>query len=112
MIEVFFSAAYVLFVVNFIASSGTEALASAFKWRAKMLFKGIKALLNDSITGLATEVYRDALVNPRSSGGAESTEIEKTLPSYVDPQAFANAVISILKLDQTSLLRLANQSDE
>jgi hypothetical protein len=103
MIEIFFSAAYVLFIVNFIASSGTEALASTFKWRSQILFKGVKALLNDNVTQLATRIYADALVHPRSSGDTQSTSFEKTLPSYIDPQAFANAIIAALSLDQQKI---------
>jgi hypothetical protein len=112
MIEIFFSAAYVLFVVNFIASSGTEALASTFKWRSKMLFRGIKVLLNDNVTGLATELYKSSLINPLSSSDAEGTNLEKALPSYIDPQAFANSIISILKLDQNLLKSLLEKNEE
>jgi hypothetical protein len=112
MIEIFFSAAYVLFIVNFVASSGTEALASTFKWRAKMLFRNMKALLNDDVTKLVTELYRDALINPRSSGETEGKALEEKLPSYIDPTAFANSIISILKLNQELLNDLKSQPDD
>ena len=112
MIEIFFSAAYVLFIVNFVASSGTEALASTFRWRGKMLFRDMKALLNDDVTKLVRELYRDALINPRSSGETEGKALEEKLPSYIDPTAFANSIISILKLNQELLNELKKQTDD
>ena len=68
MIQVLTSVLYALFVVNLIASAGTEALASFFSWRSRLLFRNVRIVLNDDVTGLATEVYRNALIHPRSTG--------------------------------------------
>src|SRR5688572_22299491 len=103
MTQIFISVIYTFLVVTYLASAGTEGLSSFFKWRSRILFRNVKNILNDDVTGLAIEVYRNALVHPRSSGDADSPEFQKTLPSYIDPKYFANALISALGLDKKNL---------
>lgn len=107
MTEILISAGYVFFVVAYLASSGTEAISSLFRWRATMLAKEIKELLNDKITGLGTRIYSNPLVNPGGPGDDPPEFISKRLPSYIDPTSFAVALTSALQLDQTQLNELA-----
>jgi hypothetical protein len=101
---------YALFVVNLIASAGTEALASYFNWRSRLLFRNVKLVLNDHVTGLATEIYRSALVHPRSSGDDTGADFEHNLPSYIDPKDFAGALISVLGLENAHLQMLGDKT--
>lgn len=101
-------AVYSFFMVALLATSGTEAVASLFKWRALVLFHNIKAMLNDKVTGLATEVYINPAVNPRTTSG--SFEMSNVLPSYIEPNSFANALLAALELDQPRLNELKGKS--
>jgi hypothetical protein len=80
--------------VALLSSSIYEAIASLFKLRAHSLLDGVKALLNDpKFTGLARDVYNHALVNPRDGGVAPAGTPPAVKPSYIEPKAFAIAVI-------------------
>lgn len=80
--------------VALLASSICEAIASLLKLRARSLLDGVKALLDDStFTGLARDVYNHALVNPRGDGVATSGRPPSIKPSYIEPRAFAIALI-------------------
>src|SRR5260370_35926444 len=71
-----------------IASAAYEAFASLLKLRARTLLQGVKALLNDpAFTGLARDVYRHALVNPRASGAEQGADAPPITPSYINPTA-------------------------
>lgn len=86
-------------VVSLITSTTTEAVASAFKWRADTLLQGIKDLLNDpNFTGLAKDLYNHGLVNPQANGKAEDEASLKAKPSYIDAQHFAAALTDLLKI--------------
>src|SRR5581483_10320690 len=84
--------------ISVISSSLYEAIASMLKLRARSLLEGVKALLNDpDFTGLARDVYQHALVNPRSSGTADAAAATATVPSYIEPRAFAIALIDAIQ---------------
>lgn len=84
--------------ISVIASSLYEAIASMLKLRARSLLDGVKALLNDpDFTGLARDVYQHALVNPRSSGTGEGSAAPAIVPSYIEPRAFAIALIDAIQ---------------
>jgi hypothetical protein len=83
-----------------------------------LLADGIKVMLHNPTTGLATEVYLNPLVHPRNPTSASGTLDEEvplddaaresaafggSLPSYVDPTNFANALLAALALDQGKL---------
>jgi hypothetical protein len=90
---------YTFLVMSLVASAGTEAISSIFKWRADMLLKGMKAILNDpNFTGLAHEIYNHPLINPRATG-INTTEAQlRTRPSYIKPEFFATALVEICRL--------------
>ncbi len=67
------------------------------------MFSNLKIVLNDDSTGLATAIYRSALVHPRSSGDPASSEFVNNLPSYIDSRNFATALITALGLDNVDL---------
>src|SRR5215467_3388073 len=84
--------------ISVISSSLYEAIASMLKLRARSLLDGVKALLNDpTFTGLARDVYQHALVNPRSSGTGMGSAAPAIVPSYIDPRAFAIALIDSIQ---------------
>src|SRR6516165_3134087 len=102
MLDLLINAAYVFGIAAYVASAGTEAISSCFRWRAKMLLDAVKTMLNERVTGLATAVYRHPLVNPRIAG-EDSSDMTKGIPSYVDPKSFAIALITALGLEQSGL---------
>jgi hypothetical protein len=80
--------------VALVASSIYEAIASILKLRAATLLAGVKALLNDqSFSDLAMKVYNHAMVNPRDDGAAKPNSPPAMKPSYIEPRAFAIALI-------------------
>lgn len=95
---------FVFMAVSLAASAILEAIGGIITWRSGTLLKGIKQLLNDDeFTGLAVELYRNALINPRNTGrldGKRGNDAEKALrqdaPAYIDPKQFADALIDIL----------------
>jgi len=90
---------FTFLTVSLATSSVTEAIASALKWRANDLLQGVKDLLNDSnLSGLGLQIYNHALVNPQASGNATSQNALTTLPSYIDPKHFANALVDAADL--------------
>ena len=108
MTNILISAVYVFFLVSFLASSATEALSSLFGWRPAMLLRFVQTILDDKTTNLASELYANALVNPRAESG--DPETKKTLPSYIDPWFFAIALVGVLNLDQSRLNRWKTSS--
>jgi hypothetical protein len=84
--------------ISVIASSVYEAFASLLRLRARSLLAGVKALLNDpGFGGLARLVYQHALVNPRSNGSAATAASLAVAPSYIDPRAFAVAMVDAIQ---------------
>lgn len=89
--------------VSLIVSSLKEALSTLLGWRANTLLDGIKSLVNDPhFTGLARDLYNHALVNPRSNGEARTTDELSSMPSYIEPQHFASALLESIQKGQTA----------
>jgi len=89
--------------ISFAVSAIVEALASIMKWRSRTLLSGIKELLSDpQFNGLALDIYNHALVNPRDSGLAKQEQDLRSLPAYIDPAQFAEALIDITKITEDS----------
>jgi hypothetical protein len=105
MLDLLINAAYVFGFASYIASAGTEAISSYFRWRAKMLLDALMTMLNERVTGLATAIYRHPLVHPRTTG-EDSGDLTNEIPSYIDPKSFAIALIDALGLDQSCLAAL------
>jgi hypothetical protein len=86
--------------VALVSSSIYEGVASLLKLRARTLLGGIKDLLNDKeLTSLASSIYKNALVNPRCDGQALKGRRPEVLPSYIEPKAFAIALIQEVQKD-------------
>ncbi len=89
---------FTFLAVSLVASTVTEALASAAGWRANTLLAGVKSLVNDpNFSSLAKDLYNHGLVNPGGNGTAANENALATKPSYIDPQHFAAALIDVLK---------------
>lgn len=85
--------------VALIVSSINEFIATILKWRSKTLLSGVKTLLNDpNFSGLALNIYNHALVNQHAPGLASNEkDLNKNLPSYIDPKHFAIALIDTIQ---------------
>ncbi|HEY4266391.1 MAG TPA: hypothetical protein VGM72_13820 [Micropepsaceae bacterium] len=89
---------FTFLTVSLVASTVTEGLASLLGWRAQMLLRGVKSLLNDPhFTGLAKDLYNHALVNSQASGTAQTENALAVKPSYIEPQHFAGALIDLME---------------
>ena len=103
--------------ISVISSSLYEAVASMLKLRARSLLEGVKALLNDpGFTGLARDVYQHALVNPRSSGAGDgaltpAAAMPAIVPSYIEPRAFAIALIDSIQKTPEGFQHLRERID-
>jgi hypothetical protein len=96
-----------------IASSIYEALASLVKLRSRSLLNGVKDLLNDQdFTGLAKDLYNNALINPRDSGKAGSEAELQAKPSYIDPKAFAVALLDAVQEIPGTFVELGAKIDK
>lgn len=94
---------FTFLMISLVTSAATEAVASAFKWRAATLLDGVKKLMNDpNFTGLARSLYNNAFVNARADGTAQTEAKLGAKPSYIDPTQFANALIDITALGQST----------
>jgi hypothetical protein len=109
MTQIFLSMVYTFLVVSYLASAGTEGLASLFRWRARMLFRTVQTMLDDRKTGLARAVYAQPIVHPPAAGetlGQGSLlGIGSNLPSYIDDKNFAIALSHILGFDDPDMFR-------
>jgi hypothetical protein len=84
--------------VALIASTVYEGIASFMKTRARTLLGGVKDLLNDpDFNGLAKDVYNHALVNPRDSGASGPGKTPTKLPSYIEANHFAQALVDVIQ---------------
>jgi hypothetical protein len=92
---------FTFLTVSLVASTVTEAIASAMSWRANTLFDGVKKLLNDpGFNNLARKIYDHGLVNSLSNGATPADTGPQTKPSYIDPKHFADAFVEVVqKLD-------------
>lgn len=94
---------FTFLMISLVTSAATEAAASACKWRAATLLDGVKDLLNDpNFTGLARSLYNHAFVNARADGTAQTEAQLGAKPSYIDPKQFANALIDVAALGQST----------
>src|SRR4051812_34312354 len=105
MTQTLLNTAYIFFVVSYLASAGTEGLSSIFRWRARMLYRGVQALLDDQATHLAQAVYANPLVTPTPGGGdpqrIDTIGFPPSLPSYINPKNFALALFQACELSDT-----------
>ncbi|MES3023064.1 MAG: hypothetical protein V4857_15945 [Pseudomonadota bacterium] len=84
--------------VALIVSTVQEALASLLRLRARTLLSGVKTMLNDpGFNTLACAVYTHALVNPHDDGHGANPRDIKNKPSYIEPKAFAVALIDTIQ---------------
>jgi hypothetical protein len=99
ILDVMVGLAFVFLVVSLIASAVTEGLASLLQLRSSTLLTGMKALFNDQDGAkLVNDLYNHALINPRDQGGHKNTGELTSLPAYIDPTQFADAMIEINSL--------------
>lgn len=90
VVEVAIGLAFVFFLLSLIVSAGTEAIAWAFKWRARTLVKGIDRLFGNE------EIVEAILRHPLVQSDV-TTPAKKRKPSYVSSRNFALALIQILR---------------
>lgn len=88
---------FTFLAVSLAVSAITEGVASILGWRAQTLLKGVKDLVNDqAFTGIALNLYNHAMVAPRDAGTATKESDLKYLPTYIDPNHFADALIDVV----------------
>jgi hypothetical protein len=84
--------------VSLAASAITEAINSFFELRQKTLLSGVGRLLNDpKFTGLALDVFNHGLVNPLSTGKADSRATLTARPAYIDAAHFAAGLLAAIQ---------------
>jgi hypothetical protein len=94
---------FTFLAISLLVSTIVEAIASIMKWRSTTLLEGVKSLLNDpKLDGLALRLYKHALVSPRDSGTAQTGAELKYLPSYIAPDQFADALMELTKIAESS----------
>src|SRR4051794_7332143 len=99
ILNLFFGLALTFGSFSLLASSITEAIASALGWRAATLEQGLKALLNDpNLEGYAKDVLAHAAVNPLSPGLVGDALAAKR-PTYIEPSLFAAALTDVLHIN-------------
>ncbi len=80
-----------------VVSALTEALSAVCDWRARTLVRGVKQLLNDpTLSNLGLRVLNHAAVNPLSLGATPAGQALTVRPSYIEPMAFAAALLDTL----------------
>lgn len=83
--------------VALIVSTVQEALAAAFRLRARTLLGAVKTMLNDPrFTQLARAIYTHALVNPHDDARAASSAAVGAKPSFIEPAHFAIALVDTI----------------
>src|SRR5215469_16867887 len=88
---------FTFLAVSLAVSAITEGLASILGWRSQTLLQGVKDLLNDqAFTGIALNIYNHAMVAPRDAGTAKKETDLKYLPTYIEPNHFADALIDVV----------------
>jgi hypothetical protein len=111
IINVFIAIILTFATMSLVASTVTEALSSALKWRSTTLVTGLKELLNDpQLQGYAKEILDHASVNPRAPGpvtvpadkpAIQDTQakqkLPETMPSYIPPLQFASAFLDVIQ---------------
>ena len=98
--------------VALIVSTVQEALAAAFRLRARTLLAGVKSMLNDPrFTALARGVYTHALVNPHDDTPAGSGGAVGAKPSYIEPGHFAIALLDTIASIPGDFVQLGRDID-
>lgn len=112
VLEVAIGLCFCYATVALIVSTVQEALASAFRLRARTLLDGIKTMLNDPhFTGLARALYAHALVNPHDDGKSGDQDALQTKPSYIEPAQFAIALADTLQSVPGDYVQLGRNID-
>jgi hypothetical protein len=103
---------FTFLAVSLAASAITEMVASATKWRAVTLRKGIQDLLNDpNLVGLGQQIYEHALINPRANGTVVSAKSWSKLPTYIDPQSFGCALTEVIGIADAAMTPTAIRTE-
>ena len=98
--------------VALIVSTVQEALAAAFRLRARTLLAGVRSMLNDPrFTALARAVYSHALVNPHDDTPAGSSGAVGAKPSYIEPGHFAIALLDTIASIPGDFVQLGRDID-
>ena len=89
-LDVAIGLSFVYLLLALICSAVNEAIAGAFKTRAKVLEEGVTRMLGDP--QVKSLVYQHPLIK------ALSPRDDKTLPSYIDSRKFALALMDVTGL--------------
>ena len=95
LLDVVIGMVFVFLLLSLICSAVNELLETRLKNRAGDLEKGITGLLGNN-TGLVDKFYNHGLIFSLYRGSYEEASKDRTLPSYIPSQDFANALTSIL----------------
>ena len=96
IIDVAIGVLFSFLAVSLFSSALMESINSALGLRARTLKQGVQDLLNDpNFSGLAKQLYANALVNPMGPGESAPSKIK---PSYIDADHFAQALLEAAKL--------------
>jgi hypothetical protein len=102
VLDVVIGMIFTFLVISLAVSAMVEAVASAMKWRSSTLSSG-KGTFSTTRTLVAWRyIYNHALVNPQDSGNATSEKDLQHAPAYMEPTQFADALIDIFKITQSS----------
>src|SRR5258706_4045483 len=116
VLEVAIGLAFVFLVLSLVVTAVTELLAGWRRWRATHLFKGLKNLLGNEelVTQLYSHPWITGLVQPALEKRAGFRKLWYQLkrlvlpaspgPSYIPSNAFARALIDLVKTDQIDTL--------
>ena len=102
LLDVAIGMVFVFLLLSLICSAVNELLETRLKNRAGDLEKGIIGLLGNN-TDLVDKLYNHGLIFSLYRGSYEEASKNKTLPSYIPSQDFANAVASILGPDSGTI---------
>jgi hypothetical protein len=97
LLTVVLNALFIFATVSYVSSAITDGLAGLLRRREALLAWGVARLLGDKrFDGLALEVYNHPQVNPLCSGAARNKAELGFLPTWIDPTAFATALLEVL----------------
>jgi hypothetical protein len=90
---------FVFMTVSFVSSAATDMLAELFKRREILLAQAVAQMLDDKrFEDLSLAIYNNPHVNPRVDGTARSKAELAFLPTRIEPQAFATALLEALHI--------------
>lgn len=105
IIDVAIGLIFVYLLLSLLCSAVSEIIEAFLKKRAKNLARGIKVLLLED-PSLVEKIYKHPLIDGLFRGEYEKEKkrpILSKLPSYIPPQNFSLALMSIAELDAESL---------